>query len=140
MTHNCLTNEYDCHGLLKHIYTNTWKFSPYYMYFSFGGIRLSRSSPNTLLVHLDILDSNGTLVLTHSLTFSGQPLKQPPFLAEQCLSRVTSRRHMNFFLTHMHSLVTLKAPYLLTHYYGPYTLNVSLVFALAIFVIRLFLK
>lgn len=70
MTHNCLTNEYDCHGLLNHVYTNTWKFSPYYMYFSFGGIRVSRSSTDSILVHLDILDVNGTQVLTHEINIS----------------------------------------------------------------------
>ena len=76
MTHNCLTNEYDCRGLLDHVYTNTWKASPYYMYYSFGGIQVSRISHETVLVDLEILDVNGTIVLTHSINISNKPTKQ----------------------------------------------------------------
>ena len=69
MTHNCLTYEYDCRGLLSHVYTNIWKVSPYYMYHSFGGLRLSRSTKSTLTLEMDIVNEFGDRVLTHTIDY-----------------------------------------------------------------------
>jgi hypothetical protein len=67
MTHNCLTHEYKCRGLLSHIYTNVWKDSDYYMYFNFGTIEVARINNSTVSVTMHIRDIEGKIVVTKTL-------------------------------------------------------------------------
>ena len=67
MTHNCLTNEYKCRGLLSHVYTNVWKDSDYYMYFNFGTIEVARIDNSTVSVSMHIRDVEGKIVVTKTL-------------------------------------------------------------------------
>ena len=67
MTHNCLTHEYQCRGLLSHVYTNVWKDSDYYMFFNFGTIEVSRIDNSTVSVEMNIRDSIGNIVISKTL-------------------------------------------------------------------------
>ena len=121
MTHNCLTHEYKCHGLLLYVYTNIWKDSAYFMYFNFGTIEIHRLTNTSISVKMHIRDNQGNIAILKSIIVNKTYFQKN----ELCMRRITERREWNFFLTQIESIVRDRSIYLLMHYYAYYMFLIS---------------
>ena len=101
------------------------------MYFNFGTIEVARIDNSTVSVSMHIRDVEGKIVVTKTLKVAKD--YQKSHLNElQCMRRVTERREWNFFLTQIESIVINRSMYLLVHYYGYYSLMLTTVLTVSI--------
>eukprot|EP00347_Sterkiella_histriomuscorum_P017539 403348950 len=141
MTHNCLTSEYNCRGLLEQVYTNIWKDSSYYMYYNFVGVEVKRIDGDFIQVDMSIISNNGSKMINKTIQIQQEQLINAQHLYNKgtinyCQHRVTQRRELNFFLTWMNAIIVHKSDYILSFYIGWYSLKWSLQLAFIIWTMR----